>query len=271
MDEQIQKYNFLENPKIGYNQTHLSWRCYWGLKLHFTSKSYDLFRYGGGNTMSGTDQMNNYFSKRERNGKWCPERTVLYRIGKNLHHQSQYDTGFFDCYSFFVYQFINGVKYLHSMNTDDLDKDSWKEWKNRLSILGGGWKYEFERDVEKMVRETNNFNQLFEVKKFKQKNELKCICPKIMKLYLEKTISLETMVLLDSVLGFVPNFNKQFEDPSWEKFKILFDKYRPIYSWLMSRSDDWCQLITQRTERPYLGKDIQKEVRKILLDKYSNV
>ena len=73
MDERLQKYSFLENPKYGYEQTHISWNCYWGLKLHFTTEHYDLFKYGGKTRMSPKEQMDKYFSKRERNENWCPE------------------------------------------------------------------------------------------------------------------------------------------------------------------------------------------------------
>jgi len=293
MDERLQKYSFLENPKYGYEQTYNSWNCYWGLKLHFTTEHYDLFKYGGKTRMSSKEQMDKYFSKRERNGNWCPERTVLYRVGKNLHRQSGYDSGFFDCYSFFIHQFINGVTNLHDMDTDDwecslrkkhgvmnqetidqyqdhdphygnhdFDKESWDVWKNRVSIGGGGWKSDFTRNVEEIVSETDTFDELFEVRHINH--------PKIFKLYLYKTISIETMILLNSVLGFVPNLDKKLVDPVWKDFKFLFDKYRPIYSWMMTRSDEWFQHITHRREHPYLGTDVKKEVKKILLKNFSN-
>ena len=78
------------------------------------------------------------------------------------------------------------------------------------------------------------------------------------------------MVLLNSVLGFVPNLDKKLVDPVWKDFKFLFDKYRPGYSWMMTRSDEWFQHITHRREHPYLGTDVKKEVKKILLNTFSN-
>ena len=177
MVTRINKYNFLENPRIGYDQTHLAFECYWAIRLHFITEHYDFFKYQAKTTMSSRDGMNSYFDDRERtirgtNNNWCPERTVLYRIGKHLHNPYARDSsGVFDCYSFFVYQFINGIENLHDMNTEDwecfrrnktkdnqdhdFDKKSWIKWKDKLSIQF--WKISFKRELEQIKDSLNEY------------------------------------------------------------------------------------------------------------------
>ena len=287
MVTRINKYNFLENPRIGYDQTHLAFECYWAIRLHFITEHYDFFKYQGKTTMSSRDGMNSYFNDRERtirgtNNNWCPERTVLYRIGKHLHNPYARDSsGVFDCYSFFVYQFINGIENLHDMNTEDwqcfrrnkmkdnqdhdFDNKSWIKWKDRLSIQF--WKISFKRELEEIKDSLNDyeydhslkknmivghssFNSLFEIDGINH--------PKIFKLYMDGTISIETIILLDSVLVFVMGFNQKLIDPIWRDFKTKFDKYIPIYLWLMHRNSDWW-----KNKSDYVGEDIQSEVKKI--------
>ena len=287
MGRSIEKYNFLENPRIGYDQTHRAFQCYWGIRLYFITPHYDFFKYKGKTRMSSRDGMNSYFNDRERtirgtNNNWCPERTVLYRIGKYLHNPyAKDDSGVFDCYSFFVYQFINGIENLHDMNTEDwecfrrnktkdnqdhdFDKKSWIKWKDRLSIQF--WKISFKRELEEIKDSLNeydydhatkrnvlvghsDFNSLFEIDGINH--------PKIFKLYSNGTVSMETLILLDSVLGFVLGFDQKLIDPIWRDFKSKFDKYIPIYLWLMRRNSDWW-----KNNSDYVGEDIRSEVKKI--------
>ena len=287
MVTRINKYNFLENPRIGYDQTHLAFECYWAIRLHFITEHYDFFKYQAKTTMSSRDGMNSYFDDRERtirgtNNNWCPERTVLYRIGKHLHNPYARDSsGVFDCYSFFVYQFINGIENLHDMDTEDwqcfrrnkmkdnqdhdFDNNSWIKWKDKLSIQF--WKISFKRELEELKDCLNqyeynhatkrnvlvghsSFNSLFEIDGINH--------PKIFKLYMDGTVSMETIILLDSVLGFVMGFNQKLIDPIWRDFKSKYDKYIPIYLWLMRRNSDWW-----KNNSDYVGEDIQSEVKKI--------
>ena len=287
MGRPIDKYNFLENPMIGYDQTHLAFQCYWGIKCHFTREHYDFFKYQGKTTMSSRDAMNSYFDDRERtirgtNNNWCPQRTVLYRVGKYLHNPYAKDSsGVYDCYSFFIYQFVNGIENLHDMNTEDwecfrrnktkdnqdhdFDNKSWIKWKDTLSIQF--WKISFKRELDELMNSLNDyeydhslkknmivghssFNSLFEIDGINH--------PKIFKLYMDGTVSMETLILLDSVLGFVLGFDQKLIDPIWRDFKSKFDKYIPIYLWLMRRNSDFW-----KNNSDYVGEDIRSEVRKI--------
>ena len=85
MDERLQKYSFLENPKYGYEQTHNSWNCYWGLKLHFTTEHYDLFKYGGKTRIPKNKWISIFLNENEtetgvQNELYCIELVRIYIV-----------------------------------------------------------------------------------------------------------------------------------------------------------------------------------------------
>jgi hypothetical protein len=73
-----------------------------------------------------------------------------------------------------------------------------------------------------------------------------------------ETISIETIILLDSILGFVSRFNNKLIDSIWKDFKFKYDKYLPMYLWMMRRNSDWW-----KSNSGYVGEDIKSEVKKI--------
>ena len=50
----------------------------------------------------------------------------------------------------------------------------------------------------------------------------------ILKKYLQGAISLETLVLLDMILGFPKNHDKNLFDPVWETVSFKMKKYKPF-------------------------------------------
>ena len=49
--------------------------------------------------------------------------------------------------------------------------------------------------------------------------------PPIVKEYLGKKVSLETLVLLNKIIGFKDNFDKKLTDPVWKFLSMRIDKY----------------------------------------------
>ena len=49
--------------------------------------------------------------------------------------------------------------------------------------------------------------------------------PPIVKEHLAKSVSLETLVLLNKIIGFKPNFDKKLDDPVWKFLSMRMDKY----------------------------------------------
>ena len=46
--------------------------------------------------------------------------------------------------------------------------------------------------------------------------------------YLRKNISIETLVILDKILGFKKNFDKKLSDPVWISVSMKLEKYSPF-------------------------------------------
>ena len=49
--------------------------------------------------------------------------------------------------------------------------------------------------------------------------------PQIIKEHLVKNISLETLIILDRILGFKKTFDKKLDDPVWKFLSMRMDKY----------------------------------------------
>ena len=52
--------------------------------------------------------------------------------------------------------------------------------------------------------------------------------PEILKAYLRENISIETLVILDKILGFKKDFDSKLQDPVWESVSMRMKKYSPF-------------------------------------------
>jgi hypothetical protein len=77
----------------------------------------------------------------------------------------------------------------------------------------------FKTEVEVFVSK-ENFQQLFSIKGQSH--------PEVLKKYLQGALSIETMVILDIILGYVKNFDKKLEDPVWNTVSLKIKKYKPF-------------------------------------------
>ena len=49
--------------------------------------------------------------------------------------------------------------------------------------------------------------------------------PQIIKEHLQENISLETLIILEKILGFKKNFDKKLDDPVWKFLSMRMKKY----------------------------------------------
>ena len=87
-------------------------------------------------------------------------------------------------------------------------------WKKRNQSLS----YIFREEIESILIE-NKIDSAFS----SQKGH-----PLILKEYLRESISIETMVILDKILGFRTNWDKDLKDPVWETVSLRMRKYSPL-------------------------------------------
>ena len=92
---------------------------------------------------------------------------------------------------------------------------NYKEWKKRVLSLS----YIFKGEVESNMS-GDNFDKLFSIEGDRH--------PQLLKKHLQGNISLETMLILDRILGYKNNFDKKLVDPVWKVTSIRMKKYSPF-------------------------------------------
>ena len=59
--------------------------------------------------------------------------------------------------------------------------------------------------------------------------------PTILKSYLRDDISIETLIIIDRILGFRKNWDNKLSDPVWETVSMRMRKYSPFLNIEVSR------------------------------------
>ena len=173
------------------------YKTYLAFKNHFTKKSYNYFKYGGKSKASVQA-----YNKRK-------DRYFFERMSRKKSDEEIKD--------YFLANFVE---------CDDPDRlwigeiissgeDNLKSWMKRSQTMS----YMFKTEVEVFVNK-ENFQQLFTIKGQSH--------PEVLKKYLQGALSIETMVILDIILGYVKNFDKKLEDPVWETVSLKIKKYKPF-------------------------------------------
>ncbi len=96
--------------------------------------------------------------------------------------------------------------------------DIYKNWKRTQESLS----YIFKNDISNILDSNENFNEIFQVKK---------TFPPLMVFVQQKRITLETLLILDDILKFLGNWDKQINDELiWKSFRLRCIKYKPFLS-----------------------------------------
>lgn len=170
------------------------YKSYLGLKNHFTKSNYDYHRYGGKSRAS----IQSFYKRKDR------------FFFEKLSRQKD-DT---EVIEFFVSNFVScdDPQSLWIGEIVRNGEQNYTNWKRRLQSLS----YTFKTEVEN-VFSGENFDSMFEIDGSKH--------PKIVKEHLAKNISLETMVILNKILGFKNQFDNELSDPVWKFLSMRIDKY----------------------------------------------
>ena len=94
-------------------------------------------------------------------------------------------------------------------------------WKKKIESLS----YNFTQDLDNLIQECEDSgidsSTIFTVSKGQH--------PYIIKAFLRKTISIETLVILDKLTGFIETFDKEISDTIvWPDISRLIKKYKPF-------------------------------------------
>ena len=91
-------------------------------------------------------------------------------------------------------------------------------WKKRMESLH----YRFSEDIDFLLQQVNEFDHLFKVDETH---------PLLLKFLLGKQISMETFVILNQILNFIPQFDKSItETIVWKDVRRTVMKYTPFVS-----------------------------------------
>lgn len=173
-----------------------SYKMYVALKLHFTTDNYDYFKFNGKTKI--TEE--NFQKRKDR---------YFFKKLTSKHKDSE-------ILSYFIANFVNdSSNWIGTMIRTD-GEDHYQDWKRRIESLH----YTFSEDVDFLLSEVDEFDQLF---------KLNGTHPPLFKFLLGKKISMETFVIINQILDFIPRFDEIInEQLIWKDMKRTVLKYAPF-------------------------------------------
>jgi hypothetical protein len=164
-------------------------------KNHFTKKNYDYFKYCG-KTRASLDS----FHKRK-------DRYFFEKISRQKNDE--------EIKSFFVANFAecNDPERLWIGDIIRNGEDTYSNWLKKSQSLT----YLFKTECEVFISK-ENFENLFDCRNGNH--------PELLKKYLQKALTLETLVILNMILNYVKDFDKKMNDPVWEMISLKIQKYQ---------------------------------------------
>lgn len=173
------------------------YKTYLAFKNHFTKENYDYFKYCGKSRAS----LDSFHKRKDR---YFFERTSRQKNDEEI--KAYFVANFVECddpQSLWIGEIIKS------------GEDVFCDWLKKSQSLS----YLFKSEIETIFTK-ENFEKMFDISTNQH--------PEILKLYFSKEVSLETMVVLDLILGYVKRFDKKITDPVWESVSLRIKKYKPF-------------------------------------------
>ena len=170
---------------------------YLSLKQHFNKKDYDYFKFQGRVRANESS-----FEKRK-------DKHHFIRLSKIYKDE--------ELTKFFVSNFVVTKDLWVGNATSAEGRQNYIAWKAKIQSLP----YVFENEIEVMFDENENFNDIFNVEDGQH--------PPIVRHVFGNEVSLETFVVLDSILNFTSNFNEEIEESViWPELYSMCNNYAPF-------------------------------------------
>jgi len=173
-----------------------AYKSYLSLKNHFTKDKYDYHKYNGKTRAT----VQSFYKRKDR--YWFEKLS-----------RSKSDKEVID---FFVSNFITctdpSTLWIGEMISQG--EGRYTEWKKRTQSLS----YLFGEEIDEIL-----VNQDID-SVFVSKNGH----PTVLKKYLGGDVSIETMIILDKILGYRKQFDNKLTDPVWESVSMKMRKYEPF-------------------------------------------
>lgn len=176
-----------------------TYQIYTSLRLHFSSNDYDCIKYN----FKAKTTMKAFMGRKDR--------YHFAKMGKRFGSPG-------DLVRYLVPQFLADKSWVGDM----LDKDSeerYAEYVRRHESLT----YMFDRDLGVMRTEVPSFDDLFGI------DEEASPYPRVISMYLSDMIMIESVVVLDKMVGYIEKANEAIVDPIlWPRLYTKIRKYRPF-------------------------------------------
>lgn len=175
------------------------YKYYLALKLHFTTDKYDVIKQRG---------------KVRASRQAFAKRSDLFSINKIAKNYSDEEVA-----NFLIANFVSGDRWGGVFDADA--RETYLAWKKRIE----GLSYIFTKDLDNLILEMEQNNLSFDDLFLISKNTH----PYIIKAYLRKSISIETLVILDNLLGLIEKYDAAVEDTVlYPDISRLVKKYKPF-------------------------------------------
>ena len=172
-----------------------TYKSYLGLKNHFTKDKYDYDKYCGKSRAS----INSFYRRKDR--------FFFEKLSRQKSDEEVVD--------FFVSNFVS-CDDPQSLWIGEIMKNgerNYNNWRKKVQSLS----YVFKQEVEDLFS-GKEFDSVFKIEGSKH--------PTLVKEHLQNNISLETLIVLDKILGFKKDFDKKLPDPVWKFLSMRIEKYK---------------------------------------------
>ena len=181
-----------------YNVTPFEvYQKYLSLKQHFNKKEYDYFKF------NGKVRANEFSFERRKDKHHFVRLSKIYKDEELT--------------NFFVSNFLK-TKSLWVGNA--VAPEGWQnyvKWKARIQ----GLSYVFECEIDPLFQAYEEFNIIFNVEDGQH--------PPLVRHVIAEEVSLETFIILDSILRFIPVFNEKIQETiMWPDLYSMCNKYAPF-------------------------------------------
>lgn len=172
------------------------YKSYLALKNHFCNNNYNYFTYNG----KVKANLKSFYKRKDR--FWFE------KLSRNKTDQ--------EILNFFVANFAScdDPQSLWIGQIIKEGEENYTNWMRKTQSLS----YIFKEEVS--ILNSKNFDEMFSIQGNKH--------PKILKEFLQKKISLETLIILNNILEYTKEFDKKLQDPVWEFVSMRIQKYSPF-------------------------------------------
>ena len=187
------------------------------LKQHFNRKEYDYFKFNGKVRANESS-----FGKRK-------DKHHFIRLSK-IYKEDELT-------KFLVSNFIKTKDMLVGNVTSPEGRSNYIAWKARIQSLP----YVFENEVDSLFEENEKFNIIFDVEDGQH--------PPVLRRVFGEDVSLETFIILDSILHFIPAFNEKIQESViWPGLYSMCTKYAPF---LVVNKQKYVDILKKQVELHY--------------------